>query len=547
MTNQRLKELLAPVLFAAAIVFGIWIGNMLAKQGAPQSVINLSQKDSKLDWLIDQIDKEYVDTIDKAEFIEEIIPDILEKLDPHTVYIPAKDLQEVNEQLDGSFGGIGVQFNIHKDTVIVVAVIAGGPSERVGLHPGDRIVEVNDSVIVGPELNNQTVMKLLRGKKGTKVKVGVKRNSDIDLLDFEITRGTIPLYSVDVSYMINPETGYIKVSSFGQRTYEEFLIGVTKLKKEGAKNLVVDLRGNGGGYLEAVARMVNEFMPKGKMIVYTQGKAFPRNEYRADGSGSSKNMNIVVLIDEFSASASEIFAGSIQDNDRGVVIGRRSFGKGLVQNQQSYSDGSALRLTIARYYTASGRCIQKPYDSGNEDYQHEIWNRYLHQEMDVKDSVHFKNTDKFKTANGRPVYGGGGIMPDIFVPRDTTGYTPFFGKLTRKGLIYRFALEFTDSHRQELGPITNINNILKYVGEHTSYRKFLAFAKKEGVTPENSEEDISKEAITTQINAYIVRNILDNDGFYPVLNQEDPTVLKAIEVLSNNQKEYNAILNPTKP
>lgn len=544
MTNKKLKELLAPLLFAAAIIFGIWIGNMLAKKGTPHSVINFSQKNSKLDWIIDQIDKEYVDTIDKAEFIEDIIPDILEKLDPHTVYIPAKDLQEVNEQLDGSFGGIGVQFNIHKDTVIVVAVIAGGPSERVGLHPGDRIVEVNDSVIAGSELTNYTVMKLLRGKKGTKVSVGVKRNGDDELLDFEITRGTIPLYSVDVSYMVNEKTGYIKVSSFGQRTYEEFLIGITKLKKQGAQNLIVDLRGNGGGYLEAVARMVNEFMPKGKMIVYTEGKAFARSEYKADGSGAFKNMNVSVLIDEFSASASEIFAGSMQDNDRGVVIGRRSFGKGLVQNQQSFTDGSALRLTIARYYTASGRCIQKPYENGTEDYNHDIWNRYLHQEMDNKDSIQIEKTEKYKTLIGRPVYGGGGIMPDIFVPRDTSGFTPFFGKLTRKGLIYRFALEFTDGHREDLEKISKVDDILRYVGNHTSYKNFIAFTNREGVTPENGEEQVSKEAITTQINAYVVRNILDNEGFYPVLNQDDPTVQKAVEVLSNNSKIYHQTLQP---
>lgn len=544
MTNQRRKQLLAPLLFAAAIVLGIWIGNMMARQNT-QSVISLTQKESKLDWMIDLIDKEYVDTIDKEKFVEKVIPDILEQLDPHTVYIPAKDLQQANEHLDGSFGGIGVQFNIHKDTVIVVAVIAGGPSERVGLHPGDRIVEVNDSVISGPELNNNTVMKLLRGKKGTKVSVGVKRNGDKDLLDFEITRGTIPLYSVDVSYMLNPETGYIKVSSFGQHTYEEFLVGTTKLKRQGAKNIVVDLRYNGGGYLEKVAAMVNEFMPRGRMIVYTEGKAFPRSELKADGSGSFKDLNVVVLIDEFSASASEIFAGSMQDNDRGVVIGRRSFGKGLVQSQRSFRDGSELRLTIARYYTASGRCIQKPYEKGSEDYQHEIWDRYLHKEMDVEDSIQIENTEMYETLNGRPVYGGGGIMPDVFVPRDTTGYTPFFGKLTRKGLIYRFALEFSDLHRSQLEQFTKIDEILKFVGENTTYRKFIAFAKKEGITPENKDEEISKEAITTQINAYVVRNILDNEGFYPVMNQDDPTIKRALEVLENNQAEYTEILNPT--
>lgn len=543
--NKRVKDLLAPVVFAAAVIFGIWLGNLMAKRGTANPVINLStSKPNKLSWLIDQIDKEYVDTIDKDKLIEEIIPEILDKLDPHTVYIPAKDLESVNEQLDGSFGGIGVQFNINKDTIIVVMVIAGGPSERVGLNPGDRIVSVNDSVIVGPELGNNDVMKLLRGKKGTKVKVGIRRNNAAELLDFEITRGTIPLYSVDVSYMVNPETGYIKVSSFGAHTYQEFLIGITKLKKLGAKNLIVDLRGNQGGYLEAVARMMNEFLKRGDMIVYTEGKAYSRSEYKADGSGTCKNMNLVVLIDEFSASASEIFAGAVQDNDRGVIVGRRSFGKGLVQNQRNYEDGSALRMTIARYYTASGRCIQKPYDHGSEDYNMDIWNRYIHGELDDKDSVNITKAQKFTTLAGRPVYGGGGIMPDIFVPRDTIGVTEFLGKLNRKGIIYRFALEFTDNHREELKNFSKVDDILKFIAKKTSYRKFLDYASQEKIVPVNGEEETSKGIITNQINAYVVRNILDNEGFYPVLNSDDNTVKEALKVLKNEQQTYISIVNP---
>ncbi len=546
--QKRIKELLAPIVFAAAIIFGIWIGNTMAKRGTSNPVINLSTaKQGKLSWIIDQIDKEYVDTIDRDAFVEEIIPDILEKLDPHTVYIPAKDLQEVNEQLDGSFGGIGVQFNIHKDTIIVVMVIAGGPSEQVGLHPGDRIVTVNDSTIAGTGITNNDVMKLLRGPKGTKVGVGIKRSGEPDLLNFEITRGNIPLYSVDVSYMLNDETGYIKVSSFGARTYQEFLVGITKLKKQGAKNMIVDLRGNQGGYLEAVARMMNEFLQRGDMIVYTEGKAFPRMEYKADGSGTCKNMNLVVLLDEYSASASEIFAGATQDNDRGVIVGRRSFGKGLVQNQRSFRDGSALRMTIARYYTASGRCIQKPYENGTEDYYHDIWNRYVHGELDQKDSVHINKNEVFKTLDGRPVYGGGGIMPDIFVPRDTTGYTDFLGKLNRKALVYRFALEFTDAHRAELENLERVDDILQFIAKNTSYNKFLAFAKKNDIKPEGDEASLSKNVITLQINAYVVRNILDNAGYYPVINKDDITIDEALEVLQNNREKYNRILTPKSP
>ncbi len=541
--QKRIKDLLAPIVFAAAVVFGIWIGNTMAKKGSKTPIINLNtQGSSKLDWIINQIDKEYVDTIDKDQFVEDLIPDILDKLDPHTVYIPAKDLQDVNEQLDGSFGGIGVQFNINKDTILVVMVISGGPSERVGLHPGDRIVTVNDSVIAGVGISNTQVMKLLKGPKGTKVKVGVKRSGYNELLDFEITRGIIPLNSVDVSYMLNNTTGYIKVSSFGARTYQEFLIGLTKLKKQGAENMIVDLRGNQGGYLEAVARMMNEFLQRGDMIVYTEGKAFPRMEYKADGSGTCKNMRLIVLIDEFSASASEIFAGSTQDNDRGVIVGRRSFGKGLVQNQRSYTDGSALRMTIARYYTASGRCIQKPYDQGTDDYYNDIWNRYIHGELDDKDSIHLEKAKAFKTLSGRPVYGGGGIMPDIFVPRDTSNYTEFLGRLNRKAVIYQFALEFTDKNREALEEFEKVDDILQYIAKNTSYKDFLAFAKDNKVQPKKDEADISKPEITQQINAYIVRNILDNAGFYPVINNNDPTIDEALILLENDNVGYNKVL-----
>ncbi|MFB6343802.1 S41 family peptidase [Saccharicrinis sp. FJH62] len=542
--NNVLKKLW-PVYIAIAIVIGIILGNRMAgnSESRPASLINLSQG-NKLSTLIEMIDKEYVDTVNKKEIIEEVIPDILDKLDPHSVYIPAKDLQSVNEELNGSFGGIGVQFNIQDDTVMVIQVVSGGPSEKVGIMAGDRIVMVNDTSFTGDKISNTKVMNTLRGEKGTKVKIGVVRPGMDGVIDFEIIRGDIPTYSVDVSYMINKTTGYIKVSrNFGRNTFEEFLNALAKVQYAGCKSVIVDLRGNQGGYLEVVNRMVDEFLQRGELIVYTEGKAFPRTDYRADGHGSMKSVRLAVLIDEWSASASEIFAGAIQDNDRGVIIGRRSFGKGLVQTQMGLGDGSAVRLTISRYYTPSGRCIQKSYKNGNKDYYKDIMERYQNGEMNSEDSIHLNKAEKYHTVNGRLVYGGGGIMPDIFVPVDTTGITPLFENLVRKGLIYKFAFRYTDEHRQELNKLADVDALLDYYKDHPVMEMFLDMAKNEWhvkIKPEDLK--VSGRLIETQVKAYIARNIFDNDGFYPIFNTLDATIDTAVAVLNEPGVQYNAIL-----
>lgn len=516
-----------PVLLAIALIAGILIGNRLASNSG--SGYNSNSKANKLDALLDLIQNAYVDSISTDSIIEKTIPQLLKNLDPHTVYIPTKELAGVEEEMRGDFGGIGVQFSIQNDTVMVVDVISGGPSSRLGILPGDRIVEVNDSVLVGPSLKNEKVMSELRGKKGTKVKVGIKRKGFKDLLDFDIIRGEIPIYSVDVSYMIDSVTGYIKVSRFGEKTYQEFMEGMKKLDKLGMQNVIIDLRGNPGGYLNAVIRMVNEFLDKGEMIVYTQGNASPKKIYQADTRGLYRDKGVEVLIDDFSASASEIFSGAIQDNDRGWIIGRRSFGKGLVQEQIPFSDGSAVRLTVARYYTPSGRCIQKSYDKGTDEYYKDIMERAIHGEFQKKDSIHFQDTIKYHTLSGRTVYGGGGIMPDYFVPADTSGYSPYYSKVTQKGLVYQFALDYADRNRKELSTLKTPEEFEKLLHKQNILQQFVQFASKKGVNPNSADLKISSNVIDTQVKAYIARNIIGEDGFYPIIMNIDKTLQEALK------------------
>lgn len=516
-----------PILLAVVLVLGILLGNRLAYNsgGGVHSV----SKVNKLDAILDLIQNAYVDSVSTDSIVEKTIPQMLKSLDPHTVYIPKKELAGVEEEMRGDFGGIGVQFSIQNDTVMVVDVISGGPSSRVGILPGDRIVRVNDTLLIGPELKNEKVMSKLRGPKGTKVKVGVKRKGFKELFDFDITRGEIPIYSVDVSYMIDSVTGYIKVSRFGEKTYEEFLDGMKKLDKLGMKNVIVDLRGNPGGYLNAVIRMVNEFLDKGEMIVYTQGKASPRKNYVADTRGLFRDKGIEVLIDDFSASASEIFTGAIQDNDRGWVIGRRSFGKGLVQEQIPFNDGSAVRLTVARYYTPSGRCIQKPYDKGTDEYYKDIMERAIHGEFEKKDSIHYQDTVKYHTLSGRVVYGGGGIMPDYFVPADTSGYSHYYSKVTQKGLVYQFALDYADQNRAGLSTLKSPQEFEKLLDQKNILQQFIRFAETKGVKPNATDLKTSSKVIDTQLKAYVARNIIGEDGFYPIIQDIDKTLQEAIK------------------
>jgi len=516
-----------PILLAIALITGILIGTRLTRNSGNN--VPLTSKSGKLEAIIELIQGAYVDSISTDTLVEKTIPQLLKNLDPHTAYIPAKDMVEVEEEMRGDFGGIGVQFSIQNDTVMVVDVISGGPSSKLGILPGDRIVTVNDTLLAGKGLKNEKVLSKLRGEKGTKVSVGIKRKGFKDLFDFDITRGEIPIYSVDVSYMIDPETGYIKVSRFGEKTYEEFMDGMKKLQQQGMKSVVVDLRGNPGGYLNAVIRMVNEFLDKGELIVYTEGNSQKRKTYQADSRGAYRDKAVVVLIDDFSASASEIFAGAIQDNDRGWIVGRRSFGKGLVQEQIPFSDGSAVRLTVARYYTPSGRCIQKPYDKGNDEYYKDIMDRAIHGEFQKVDSIKYSDTVKYKTLSGRIVYGGGGVMPDFFIPADTLGYSEYYSKITQKGLVYQFALDYADSNRKELSKLKTTDEFKTYFNKTNVLNLFVSFADKKGIKSNPTDLKTSSKIIDNQVKAYIARNIIGEEGFYPIIKNIDKTLLEAIE------------------
>ena len=532
--NNRKKDIIYPIALAVVLVAGLLIGAALRQQPGRTSLTVYPRAD-KLTSVLNYIENQYVDTITMTTLVESTIPTLLKSLDPHSVYIPASELQQVNEPLDGGFDGIGITFNMPNDTIIVINTIPGGPSERVGLLAGDRIATINDSVVAGKGINQNDVVKMLKGPTGTKVNVGIIRDGIDDIISFEITRDKIPIYSIDVSFMAAEKVGYIKVSRFARTTYREFLEAVDKLQGVGMERLIIDLRGNNGGYMDAATNIANEFLPEGKLIVYTQGKARPRQNIFSNAKGRCHNTPVAVLIDEFSASASEILAGAIQDNDRGVVIGRRSFGKGLVQEQILFSDGSALRLTIARYYTPTGRSIQKPYEPGSEDYYYDISNRYLHGEFQERDSIQLSDSLKFITPGGRVVYGGGGIMPDHFIPLDTTGITPYFNQVARRNLIYRYAFNFTDKHRRQMANLKDANAIETYLRKANVLNEFIAFAEQRGVSQNNAQIQKSKEIIETQIMAYIARNLIDNEGFYPIITRIDNTLLRAIEIMQKEE------------
>jgi carboxyl-terminal processing protease len=527
------KYILLASIILLSVISGLLLGNLLARRASLSNISRVfSSKgmNNKVVELLSIIDNQYVDTVDVSKISEELMIDLISKLDPHSVYIPASDLENVNSELEGSFSGIGVQFNIQNDTVMIVSVISGGPSEKAGLLAGDRIVQVDDSAFVGKNINNEKVMKKLRGPSKTTVKLGVQRIGTDEMLFYTITRGEIPVNSVDIAYMIEPGVGFIRVSKFAATTYSEFLDAIAKLRNSGAKKYIIDLRENSGGYMDQAINMVNEFLPAGRMIVFSQGKAYKRSEAKSNGKGSCIDVPVMVLIDEFSASASEIFAGAIQDNDRGLIIGRRSFGKGLVQQQMDLSDGSAIRLTVARYYTPSGRSIQKHYERGkSEDYQMDIVNRFNHGEFDSKDSIHVSDTIKYKTLNGRTVYGGGGVMPDIFVPRDTTEYTPYLNKVINYGYLYQFAFQYTDRNRDAMKRMKNWQQMEKYLVEQNLLSQFEIFAAAKGVVVNREQVDKSKNIIINLLQAYITRNSLGDEGFYPLLYKNDKTVLKALE------------------
>ena len=525
-----------PFLLAICLIAGIAIGTFYANHfsGNKLGIINTSS--NKLNALLRIINDQYVDTVNMGELVEEAMPQILSELDPHSSYIPAKDLEAVNADLKGSFSGIGIQFTIQNDTIHVNSVIQGGPSEKVGLMAGDRIVEVDDSAFVGKIVTNSEAMKRLKGEKGSKVKLGVYRPGEKDLLHFTVIRGNIPVKSIDAAYMINEKVGYIKVNKFGETTYPELLIALAKLNQKNCEDLIVDLRGNTGGYMAAAIQMVNEFLPNNRLIVYTQGRKSPREDYNSNGTGSNQKMPLVVLVDEGSASASEIFAGAIQDNDRGTIVGRRSFGKGLVQQPIEFSDGSAIRLTIARYYTPSGRCIQKPYEKGKEsEYELDLLTRYEHGEFFSADSIKQDETEVYHTRLGRPVYGGGGIMPDIFVPQDTTGMTSYFRMAANRGLIIRYTFDYTDQNRSTLQKYDTPEKMEAYLKGQNLLNKFAAWAEKKGLKRRNNLMMKSRRLFEMSLYGNIIYNMLGMEAYVEYLNESDKTVLKAVEILEKGE------------
>lgn len=535
MKDSTTKKFL-PLIIAISIVLGIIIGNFYSKQytGSPSGIVGGSS--NKLNTLLRVIDDQYVDTVNINNLVEKAMPQVLAGLDPHSVYIPAKDLEDVNSELEGSFSGIGVQFTIQQDTVHINSVIPGGPSEKVGIMAGDRIIKVNDSLFVGKSLNNDKVMKTLKGPKGTEVKISIKRQTETDLLDFIIERGDIPTNTIEAAYMITNDFGYIQISKFGRTTHFELLNAIAKLSYKNCKGLIIDLRENTGGYMEAAIRMVNEFLPEGQLIVYAQGKHYALDRHFANGGGNCQDLPLVVLIDEVSASASEIFAGAIQDNDRGTIVGRRSFGKGLVQQPIQFSDGSAIRLTIARYYTPSGRCIQRPYEIGKEEQYELDWvMRYEHGEYFNKDSIKLDETQKYETAGGRTVYGGGGIMPDIFVPQDTLGVTSYLIEVSKKGLLLQYSFLYTDNNRQKLMKYENGESLLAYLKSQHVLEQFIAFADKKGVKRRNILIHKSQDLLERYLYGNIIYNMLGREEHIRFINKADETVQKALEVLKNGE------------
>lgn len=489
----------------------------------------------KFETLIKYIYENYVDSVEEKKLVEKAITSMLEELDPHSIYIPKEEVEEMNMPLKGNFDGIGIRFQILKDTIMVVNTIPGGPSEKLGMRAGDKIIQVNDKVLAGVKVKTSDVRDNLMGPKGTKVNVKVKRKGEPQLIDFLITRDKIPLYSIDAAYMATKDIGYIKLSSFGETSMTEFARAVDSLKKQGMKNLIFDLQGNGGGLLRTAERLCDEFLSGEKLLVYTQGRNYPYNPTYASTPGRFEKGKLVVLVDESSASASEILAGAIQDWDRGVIVGRRSFGKGLVQKPLYLPDGSQVRITTQRYYTPSGRCIQKSYEEGVEEYRKEKYDRYFSGELLSKDSIKIPDSLKFETKiNKRVVYGGGGIMPDVFVPIDTTENSDYFSSLIRKGIFNNFCLEYVDKNRNELKktyPNFDAFN-KKFAADKKLTDDLIAYAEKDGVKFDATGFNTSKRVIEVRLKATIAQNLWDYQVFYQVINQLNDSYLKAIETIN---------------
>ncbi|MBR5392333.1 MAG: S41 family peptidase [Prevotella sp.] len=530
--KQSKKYRYMPLLMALCIVIGVVIGTFFANHFSSQRLNIINSGSNRLNNLLHIIDDQYVDKVNLDSLVEKAIPQILGDLDPHSVYISAKDVQTATDDLKGSFSGVGIEFVIREDTIHVQGVIKNGPAERAGLLAGDKIVTVDDKPFVGKSVTNEEAQHRLKGPKDTKVKIGVLRYGEKKIQQYVVTRGEIPTKSVTATYMLDDDTGYIRIKNFGENTYPEMLIALAKLSQESFSNLIIDLRDNTGGYLQSAVQIINEFLPNNKLIVYTQGRKSPRQEYKSNGKGSYQKIPLIVLINESSASASEIFAGAMQDNDRATIIGRRSFGKGLVQQQIGFPDGSMIRLTIARYYTPSGRCIQKPYSPGDKNYEEDLLERYEHGEFFSQDSI--KHTGPaYHTSIGREVFGGGGITPDIFVPEDTLGITSYYKQASMSGLILQFAFTYTDDNRLKLNNFTEMMALSDYLVKQNTVDKFATYADNRGLKRRNLMIQKSHHLLQRYINSRIIYNIMDEDAWVQYLNLDDPVIRAAQKVFKD--------------
>lgn len=523
-----------PLLMALCVVIGILIGTFYANHFSGNRLNIINSGSNRLSNLLHIIDDQYVDKVNIDSLVDMAIPQILSDLDPHSAYISAKDAQSETDKLKGSFSGVGIEFTIRKDTIHVQNVVKNGPAQRAGLLAGDKIVSVDGKPFVGKIVTQDEAMRRLKGPKDTKVKIGVVRYGQKAVKYFTVTRGDIPQKSIAATYMLDDNTGYIKIKSFGETTYPELLISLAQLSQEGFSNLVIDLRDNTGGYMDPAVQMANEFLPKNKLIVYMEGRKSPRKDFMSDGHGSYQKIPLVVLINEASASASEIFAGAMQDNDRATIIGRRSFGKGLVQQQIGFPDGSMIRLTIARYYTPSGRCIQKPFVPGdNQDYENDLLARYQHGEFFSQDSI--KHTGPaYHTGIGRVIYGGGGITPDIFVAEDTLGMTSYYKQAAMSGLILQYAFNYTDNNRPKLASYKDMMELSRYLVNQGTVEQFAAFADKNGLKRRNLMIRKSHKLLERYINSRIIYNMLDEQAWTEYINQDDSTIRAALQVFKNN-------------
>lgn len=528
--NNRNNKRFMPLIMAVCVIVGIFIGSFYANHFSGNRLNIINNGSSRLSNLLHIIDDQYVDSVNINDLVEKAIPQILAELDPHSVYISAKDVETANNDLKSSFSGIGIEFVIRQDTIQVQNVIKNGPAEKAGLLAGDKIVAIDGKPFVGTQVTNEEAAHRLMGPKGTKVSVGVMRYGEGGMKNFTITRDNIVTKSITATYMLNDTIGYMRIKSFGEATYTEMLSSLAQLNAQGMKGLVIDLRDNGGGYLQAAVNMANEFLPKDRLIVYTQGRKSPRTDYKSDGRGNFQNLPLVVLINEGSASSSEIFSGAMQDNDRATIVGRRSFGKGLVQQQIGFPDGSMIRLTVARYYTPSGRCIQKPYQPGDDaDYEADLLNRYQHGEFFSQDSIK-QSGPAYHTVLGRTVYGGGGIMPDVFVPEDTTNFTSYYKQALMSGLMLQYAFTYTDQNRQNLKEFTEMQPLADYLKKQNLVEKFADFAANNGMRRRNLMIMKSHSLLEQFLDGRIIYNLLDEQAWNEYINANDPTVLAAIRV-----------------